>query len=134
MGKTEILKIKVRELKSYIEKGYFQDMDDINVWEEKAIKTARQNKEKTLHQLELKAAEQTKVLRNKYPEGVADAQYNQIKAQLDEKVRAHRVSIENAFINTKIQIRETVYTKKPPPNKKLEDAKKELEKLNSELK
>ena len=134
MGKTEILKIKVRELKSYIEKGYFQDMDDINVWEEKEIKIARQNKEKTLHQLELKAAEQTKVLRNKYPEGVADAQYNQIKAQLDEKVRAHRVSIENAFINTKIQIRETVYSKKTSTNKKLEDAKKELEKLNSELK
>ena len=134
MGKTEILKIKVRELKLYVEKGFFQDMDDINVWEEKEIKTARKNKQQTLQQLELKAAEQTKILRNKFPEGVADTQYEQVKAQLDEKVRAHRVSIENAFINTKIQIRETVYSKKTAINKKLDEAKKELEKLNGELK
>ena len=133
MKNKTILEIKARELQTYIDHGYDQDLANIADWEAKALLSAREKRNEDSRKVDLASAEALSLLRREYPNGESDIQYMNKKAMLEESNKAQKSRIDDEFIDTKIKIREDAYNKRGEAERKLRDAKVELDQISIQL-
>lgn len=133
MKNKTILEMKARELQTYIDHGYDQELANIADWEAKALLSARDKRNEAGRKVDLAAVESLSSLRSEYPNGESDVQYMNKKVILEESTKSQKSRIDDEFIDTKIKIREEAYNKRGEAERKLREAKAELDQISIQL-
>ena len=135
MNNKTFLEIKLRDLQSYINTGFDQDIKAITAWETSELNNARVLYQQKLSDLNQKLAEQLGDVRKKLqdcPENKKE-KLQQQEVFIKKALEAEKTETEKSYMAKKIQIREEAYIKRMKAESKLANAKNEADIVSNQI-
>lgn len=121
--------MKLRDLQTYINSGFDQDIKTISAWETVELNDARALYQQKLSDLNQKLAEQLGVVRKSLQECPDNKKQKLLQQEefIKKALESEKTETEKNYMARKIQIREEAYIKRMKAESKLANTKNEAD-------